>query len=238
MAHYSDYQPQGHPKNQQHTTRPYGVRGALHDPTFQMIAAHREPQFQYLVTAQNQIGWNHILKGRFSSHRWLQCQQVHIYLDPDTNSTKQSGAQWLKRILNCMWTSLWQVWLIRNDDLHGRDRQQREKKRIEILLTPRVVALYAKADTLLAADKDIFEIPIQTRLTFPSGELSTWIKLVTPTVRRAIAIANANEFIRLTNNTILPHLVPRPHPMTLDKQVNELRPVPRMPIQQTHQIQH
>jgi hypothetical protein len=118
------------------------------------------------------------------------------------------------------------IWLIRNDDLHGRDRQQREKKRIK-KLTPKVVALYAKADTLLAADKDIFEIPIQTCLTFPSGELSTWIKLVTPTVYRAIA--NANAFLHLTNNTITPHLVHRPDPMTLDKHVNELRPVSRMP---------
>jgi hypothetical protein len=102
-----------------------GVRGALHDPMFQMTATNREPRFQYLVTAQNQIGWNHILKGRFS-HHWLQLQQVHIYIGPDTNSTKQSGEQWLKRVLNCIWTSLWQVWLLRNDDLHGRDRQQRE----------------------------------------------------------------------------------------------------------------
>jgi hypothetical protein len=120
-----------------------GVRGALHDPLFQMPATNRETRFQYLVTAQNQIGWNHILRGRFS-HHWLQLQlqlqQVHIYLDPDTDSTKQSGEIWLKRILNCIWTSLWQVWLIRNDDLHGRDREQREKKRIG-KLAPKVVAL-------------------------------------------------------------------------------------------------
>jgi hypothetical protein len=107
-----------------------------------------------------------------------------------------------------MWTSLWQAWLLRNDDLHGRDRQQCEQKRIE-KLTPRVVALYDKADILLATYKGIFAIPITTRLTFPSGELSTWIKLVTPTVRRAIT--DANEFIRLTNHTILPHLVTRPN---------------------------
>jgi hypothetical protein len=88
------------------------------------------------------------------------------------------------------------------------------------------VALYDKADTLLAADKDIFEIPIQTCLTLPRGELSTWIKLVTPTVRRAIK--DTNEHIRLTNNTILPHIGHQPDPMILNKQVNELCPVPRL----------
>jgi hypothetical protein len=199
-----------------------------------MDATNRETKFQELIYAQNFIGWDHLLKGRLS-HHWLQCQQLHIYLDPDTDSTKQSGEQWMKRVLNCIWTSLWQVWLIRNDDLHGRDRQERERKRIE-KLKPKIEALYEKAELLLAADKDIFAIPIQTRLTFPSGELSTWVKLVTPTVRRAIS--DANEFIRINNTTILPHLVPRPDPMTINEQVNELRPIPRMRIHRTNTNQN
>jgi hypothetical protein len=57
---------------------------------------------------------------------------------------------------------------------------------------------------LLAQDKDLFAIPLATRLTFPSGELRTWIKLVTPTVKQALA--DAEKFIRLTNHTILPYL--------------------------------
>jgi hypothetical protein len=109
--------------------------------------------------------------------------------------------------------------------LHGRDRQQREKKRLE-KLTPKIEALYAKAELLLAADRDVFAIPIQTRLTFPSGELKTWIKLVTPTVRQAIA--DANEFIQRTNHTITQHLTARHDPLTVNEQVNELRPVSRM----------
>jgi hypothetical protein len=72
-----------------------GVCEAINDPTFQMDVTNREPRFQYLVQAQNLIGWNHLLKGRFS-HHWLQYQQVHIYFDPGTDSTKKSGEQWLK----------------------------------------------------------------------------------------------------------------------------------------------
>ena len=201
-----------------------GVRGALLDSAYQMPLADREIRFHHLVAAQNAIGWNHLLKGRLS-HHWLLCQQLHIHLDPNIDSNKTSSEHWLKRVLNCLWTSIWQVWLIRNEDLHGRDRQQRETKRIE-KLTPQVVALYAQADLLLAADKDLFSIPLPVRLTFPSGELSTWIKLVTPTVKRAIH--DAHEHIRLTNATMDAFLVPRPDPLTLNEQVNELRPVPRL----------
>jgi hypothetical protein len=189
-----------------------------------MDMTNREPRFKLLIQAQNLIGWNHLIKGRLT-HHWIQCQQAHIYLDPDTDSTKQSGEIWLKRVLNCIWTALWTLWLIRNDDLHGRDRPEREKRRIE-KLAPRVTALYAKADTLLVADRDIFAIPLTTRLTFPSGELHAWIKLVTPTVRRATR--DAEESLRRTNHTLLPHLEPRPDPLTRNEQVSELRPVPRM----------
>jgi hypothetical protein len=34
-----------------------GVRGALNNPSYQMTVATCEPRFQYLVTAQNTIGW-------------------------------------------------------------------------------------------------------------------------------------------------------------------------------------
>jgi hypothetical protein len=133
----------------------YSLR-PLNNPDYQMMVATREPRFQYLVSAQNTIGWQHLLKGRFS-HHWLQCQQLHIYLDPDIDSTKNTSERWLKRILNCLWNSLWQVWILRNEDLHGCDRQQREQKRIQ-KLTPRVTALYEKAEMLLAEDKVLFDI--------------------------------------------------------------------------------
>jgi hypothetical protein len=201
-----------------------GIRGAFNDSEFQMNTDNREPRFKYLIDAQNIIGWNQIFKGRFS-HHWLQCQQVHIYLDPDSDSLKQSGEIWLKRILNCILTSLWQVWLIRNDDLHGRGRQQREQKRIE-KLTPRIIALYEQAGSLLAADREIFAIPLHTRLTFPSGELKTWVKLVTPTVRQAIS--DARESLRRTDQSILSHTTQRPAPLTVNEQGNELCPISRL----------
>jgi hypothetical protein len=106
-----------------------GIRGALSNPTFQMSVANREPKFVSLVNAQNKIGWQHILKGRFSN-RWLQIQQLHIRTEPDIDPTTQSSERWLKQLLNHIWTSLWwDVWIIRNADLHGRDNAEQEQKR-------------------------------------------------------------------------------------------------------------
>jgi hypothetical protein len=202
-----------------------GIRGALSNPLYQMNPNNREPRFRMLVNAQNRIGWQHILKGRFS-HHWTQTQGRHIIDDPALDASKQTGDQWLKHTLHHIWTMLWQVWLERNEDLHGREKDEREKKRLE-KIRPRIIALYNTHDSLLANDKQIFELPLLDRLQHSSGELETWVRLVTPTVKRAVA--DANQHRRDTNHTITTFLPPaRPDPMTTDELVNELRPVPRM----------
>ena len=60
-----------------------------------------------------------------------------------------------------------------------------------------------------------------------SRELETWVRLVTPTVKRALA--DAEQYIRDTNHTMPNFLAPaRPDPLTTNELVNELRPVSRL----------
>ena len=93
----------------------------------------------------------------------------------------------------------------------------------------RVIALYTKQNLLLACDKPTFELPaIHDRRQLHSRELESWVCLVTPTVKSALA--DAAQYLRHINRTILDFLAPaRPDPLTIDELVNELRPIPRMP---------
>jgi hypothetical protein len=203
----------------------HGICGALSDHCFQMNPNNREPLFRALVNSQNKIGWHQLLKGRCSK-QWTQIQDQHLLDDTDINNKKQSGDRWFKLTLHHTWTHLWKVWLNRNDDLHGRENDEKERKRIEQLRF-RVLALYSKGDLLLACDKPIFDMPIDERMKLKSGELSTWVRLVTATVKRAIA--DAEQCLRETNHSITAFLATaRPDPLTTDELVNELRPVPRM----------
>ena len=94
-------------------------------------------------------------------------------------------------------------------------------------LRPRILALCAKHNLLHACDKPIFELPIHDRMKLHSRELETWVRLVTPTVKRALA--DAEKHLRDTNCTITDFLShARPDPLTTDELVNELRPVPRL----------
>jgi hypothetical protein len=74
----------------------------------------------------------------------------------------------------------------------------------------------------------MFDLPIDERMKLKSGELSTWVQLVTATVKRAIA--DAEQYLRETNHSITAFLATaRPDPLMMtDELVNELRPIPRM----------
>ena len=90
---------------------------------------------------------------------------------------------------------------------------------------PRITALYSKVDLLLACNKPIFELlPILEQMKLYSRELETWVRLVTPTFKRALA--DAAQHLRDTNYNITDFLTPaRPDPVTTNDLVNGLIPV-------------
>jgi hypothetical protein len=63
-----------------------------------------------------------------------------------------------------------------------------------------------KQDLLLASGKQIFELPIHVRMLLHSRKLETWVRLVTPTVKRALADAEQPLFD--TNHTIMDLIAP------------------------------
>jgi hypothetical protein len=161
-----------------------GLDGALQDdPLFDMPTDHREASFELLVSSQNDIGWSHLLRGRFS-HHWVQIQQHHIDHDDEISSKKFTGQRWLQKVLNHIWTHLYMAWKLRNADLHGIDAADQEAKR-QAKLKPAIVALYETAATLPYLDKRLFELPLIDRLDLKSHEQTAWINVTTPTVRQA-----------------------------------------------------
>ena len=115
------------------------------------------------------------------------------------------------------------LWLARNNDQHGGEKDENERKRLE-KLQPQVLTLYSKVDLLLAYDKPIFELPIQEQVKLHRQKLETWAQLVTPSsIKRALA--DAAQYLLNTNHTITAFLAPaRPDPLMTNELVNELRP--------------
>ena len=72
-----------------------------------------------IATSQSEIGWNQMLKGRFSI-LWKQHHQQHL----GTNATKKkNGNTWVVSLASFMFQQWWLLWESRNQDRHGRDQQ-------------------------------------------------------------------------------------------------------------------
>jgi hypothetical protein len=182
-----------------------GIQGALSNQPTLPTNEPQQPQkgVRHARQLTENIGWQHLLKGRFSK-RWTKIQGRHILEDPDLDQQKQSGGRWLKLVHHHLWTLVWQVWLARNEDLHSRNGDEKERKRLE-KPHPRIT-VHAKQDLLLASDKQIFELPIHDHMLLHGRELETWARLVMPTVKRALS--DAEQHLPDTNHTMLDFIAP------------------------------
>jgi hypothetical protein len=202
-----------------------GIQHALVNQDYTVSRDNREASFEMLVDSQNDIGWTHLLRGRFS-HHWVQLQQAHINSEDEISSKKFTGQRWLQKVINNIWTHLYTAWKQRNADLHGIDPADKEQKS-KAKLRPAILALYASAAKLDYMDKRLFELPLDDRLDLRSSEQVAWINIVTPTVRQAKA--EAAHLLRHTQRDIREFLlrpaqiVPAAHAV----QIDERRTIPR-----------
>ena len=124
-----------------------GIQGALqNDPIFDMPTDNCEGSFELLFSSQHDIGWSHLLRGRFSRH-WIQIQQDHIDHEDEVSSKKFTGQHWLQDILNNLWIHLYLAWKLYYTDIHGIDTTAQEAKR-KAKLKPKMVAIHKTADKL------------------------------------------------------------------------------------------
>ena len=72
-----------------------------------------DPSVTYLAQCQEQIGWDQLLKGRFSK-QWA-CES----LLPTTQ--QRAKVNWTVSVIEFIFVQWWQLWESRNQDRHGRD---------------------------------------------------------------------------------------------------------------------
>ena len=94
--------------------------------------------------------------------------------------------------------SLWSI----SVGAHGREKDEKERRRLERLQPRVLLALYSKVDLLLACDKPIFDLPtIQERVKLFSRELEPGYGLSLPLANER-ALADAAQYLCDNNHTI------------------------------------
>ena len=108
-----------------------GIRSYLTDEPFPSheCTQYSEP-YQHLLRSQSSIGWDHLVRGRFSS-LWADLQ--HDFSFRTKPALKFDPAKWHRKLVNPMLVECHDLWILRNGERHGTERRQQRTKRLEQL---------------------------------------------------------------------------------------------------------
>ena len=113
-----------------------------------------------MALAQTKIGWDQLLKGRLAT-QWQQKYEQDV--GPSEISNKQNGDTWATSIIDFVFKQWWNLWDMRNEDRHSKDRRSREQAD-QCQAIPEMTQLYQHRGTLAPHLQWILEPPLATRL--------------------------------------------------------------------------
>ena len=89
----------------------------IYEPIWNQYPTH----LHTLIAAQNRIGWQQVFNGRFCK-RWRELQDEYYYRERATIPTKKkSGLTWQTGLINMIWDKWYELWKMRNSNVHGKD---------------------------------------------------------------------------------------------------------------------
>jgi hypothetical protein len=182
-----------------------GIKSYFNEEPFPLheCRTYSEPYLQ-LIHQQIEIGWGHLIRGRFSS-TWADLQ--HDYSFRTQPSLKFDPAKWYRKVVNPMLVDCHALWTLRNGERHGTERQQKKTKRLEQLERD-LQELYQYEPEVLAADRNLFDTAIDDLLTMQPGDITKWIVSRRPIILQSRREANRRN---LNHVRLLPTYF---HPLT------------------------
>jgi hypothetical protein len=213
---------------------------------------HDDEAIIRLRQEQTMLGWGQLFRGRFSC-RWPNIQQKFL-LTLVVDCRYSTGNLWVHKLINLLWRFMRSLWDARNLDRHGHTPlQNQDICRNHWQST--VQALYASSPMMLAADRYICKLPIQTQLQYHAPDrIALWIQrakpIVTTSIREASKTIQHNfhsitaYFTRaisptleefLTRSTSYPSVYPEPERPPLTKSsllgiLSHIAPLRSMPL--------
>jgi len=156
-----------------------GLHSVLHATprTDIIVPAGLEP----IAAAQQAIGWDQILSGRLAL-AWQSHQQQYL---TQTNrlSDRNSGQSWSTNLTNVIFAQWWELWQMRNEDRHGRDKitqAQAENRQA----TRELHQLYEHRANLPENLQWILTPPIEEKLQWTTTMLRAWINSFRPIIEK------------------------------------------------------
>ena len=134
--------------------------------------------------AQLNIGWEHMLKGRFSK-LWTQTQDQHLK-QHNLKTKRKNGQSWLTGLIHEMFKQWWDFWEARNDDRHGKDAQSQAQADNRQAIHE-LELLYAKyTSTNIHPDLTwLLETTFDIRAQWPTSSIRQWLNTWEPVLQES-----------------------------------------------------
>jgi hypothetical protein len=155
---------------------------------------------RYCDSAQTRVGFNLLLRGILTSD-WSERQQVYL-IDVNGGVRGTEADTWSSKLSTWLINQAHDLWKAKNEELHGPtapDNSQIARAALE--LQERVRELYEQKDDVNYQDRDLFEIPLESRLQQSVSIMRAWVESTSKTLGICIedfatATARGNSDIR------------------------------------------
>jgi hypothetical protein len=137
------------------------------------------------MEAQSEIGWHLAMRG-WMSKQWAKMQETWIKRSKSDQNREQSGNTWSAKVSKWLIRKSREFWTERNHqrqessspDDQGTSRAEKE-------VNVRMERLYAREMNIAQRDREIFQVPIVTRMRMSLRQKRAWLDRVTPHVNEA-----------------------------------------------------
>jgi hypothetical protein len=133
------------------------------------------------IQDQDRIGWQQILYGRTAKS--LEMAMEEHYRSRANDTRQDTGAKWVRKLIQVIWDTFLKLWLQRNELIHGQNAQQksiREQHYVEA----RVSRCYEYQHILKQKDREkIFYKTKEEMLQADTRYVRAWIKLCERIIR-------------------------------------------------------
>jgi hypothetical protein len=144
-------------------------------PTFRNRHGANKNKFRALHQTQAYVGWSHRFQGRLVQD-WSQLQEN--FLEANNANLKldhryYTGAIWTRKLISLLWVTMRAQWDSRNADRHGHTMAENHAIR-HARLRQAITAQYQAVPAMLAADRALFDEPIEPKLKQHPNRLALW----------------------------------------------------------------
>jgi hypothetical protein len=134
--------------------------------------------FNVALRAQEKIGWRSMFQGYWASE-W-QTAYIDKYATPAVENTadklqRQTNMErWQAQLIKTVWTNMVNLWKVRNEEQHGRDKETRENACHEVL-TNELKLLYDNREQYPDGVQNILQNTFADHCRDKASQIEDWL---------------------------------------------------------------